>query len=200
VADDATNATAPAAPAILQIGDPLLRTKCAPVNIASLGAVRPDAERLSAALASFRAEHGFGRAIAAPQIGITRRLIAMAVPGWPGILVNPEITWRSDGKMTPWDDCMFFPFLLVRVRRHQSISVKFQTLELKNEERLNCGKAISELLQHEIDHLDGILATDRAEGPEPLVSRAVFERQRRYFAGLVDYDPASAPPAHATIR
>jgi peptide deformylase len=176
-------------PEILQIGDPRLRVRCTLVEGASPDGLKVDAERLSAALACFRVEHGFGRAIAASQIGITRRLIAMSVPGWPSILVNPEITWRSDEKMTLWDDCMCFPYLLARVSRHQSISVKFQTLEFESEERRNCDKAISELLQHEIDHLDGILATDRAEGPEPLVSRTVFERERGYFAGLVDYDP-----------
>ncbi|MEZ5593926.1 MAG: hypothetical protein R3F53_25770 [Gammaproteobacteria bacterium] len=45
-------------------------------------------------------------------------------------------------------------------------------------------------MQHEIDHLDGVLAVDRAIGPEPLVSRTTFEQQRAYFLEQVDFVPA----------
>ena len=86
-----------------------------------------------------------------------------------------------------WDDCMSFPSLLVKVQRHQSISVHFRDERGQNREWLRLNQATSELLQHEIDHLDGILAVDRAMDRESLIMREVFEAQRPYFASQVDY-------------
>jgi peptide deformylase len=56
---------------------------------------------------------------------------------------------------------------------------------LQHWERL--GQAVSELIQHEYDHLDGILATDLAEGPEGIISREAFEHYRDQFSASVDY-------------
>src|SRR5262249_25411898 len=119
--------------------------------------------------------------------GIGQRFIAMNLGEGPFLAINPEITWQSPETFTMWDDCMSFPFLLVRVRRSDRISVRF-TGERGEEvrwERLD--RARSELFQHEIDHLDGILATDRAEGPDALLSRALFAARPELFRGAVDY-------------
>jgi peptide deformylase len=86
-----------------------------------------------------------------------------------------------------WDDCMSFPFLLVRVRRQQSISVRYLDDEgnVKVMDRLD--QPTSELLQHEIDHLDGILAVDHALDADAIVSREVFEENPEWFTNRVDY-------------
>jgi peptide deformylase len=60
-----------------------------------------------------------------------------------------------------WDDCMSFPNLLVRLRRHQFCKMRFRDLDWK-EQVWELPEDLSELMQHEIDHLDGILATMRA--------------------------------------
>ena len=115
---------------------------------------------LSETLASFRATNGFGRAIAAPQIGARQRLIYTNVQG--GIaLINPVITTASQEMFTLWDDCFSLPNLLVRVQRHVEITVAYSD-EQGTAQQLKLQHELSELLQHEIDHLDGILATDRA--------------------------------------
>jgi peptide deformylase len=176
----------PGVPPILLLGDPGLRASCEPVGGALDAEFRAEAEGLQAALENFRAEHSFGRAMAAPQIGVAKRFIATRHPGLPELLVDPEIVWRSDATFTLWDDCMSFPDLLVRVRRHASITVACRDEDGRpcRLERLDRGT--SELLQHEVDHLDGVLAVDRAEGEESLVLRPVFEADPERFAALVD--------------
>lgn len=91
--------------------------------------------------------------------------------------------------MTLWDDCMCFPDLLVRVRRAASVSVSFEDIEghLHHKERLDI--AASELMQHEIDHLDGVLAVDHAVDRDALVTRAAFLGDPEHFRALVDYSP-----------
>jgi peptide deformylase len=97
------------------------------------------------------------------------------------------VTWRSDETFTMWDDCMSFPGLLVRVSRASSISIDYvdEKGTPKRWERLD--RAASELLQHEIDHLDGILAVDRAEGLDALVLREAYEANRAHHDARVDY-------------
>ncbi|MBS1809187.1 MAG: peptide deformylase [Acidobacteria bacterium] len=115
---------------------------------------------LSETLASFRANNGFGRAIAAPQIGAQQRVIYTNVRG--GIaLINPIISEASEEMFELWDDCFSLPNLMVRVKRHVAITVDY-TDEHGAPQQLKLQNDLSELLQHEIDHLDGILATDRA--------------------------------------
>ena len=175
----------PAAKALL-VGDPRLRRVAAPVSRAEPG-LMDDVARLHATLARFRAEHGFGRAISATQIGVARRFIALNLGEGPFTMFNPAIVWRSGETFTLWDDCMSFPFLLVRVARDASISVEFEDEAggRKRWDRLD--RATSELLQHEIDHLDGVLALDRAVDRDAIVSREVFEAMPERFARMVDF-------------
>ncbi|CAG9258674.1 Peptide deformylase [Paraburkholderia unamae] len=177
---------------ILPVGTPSLRERSTPLADQSAASVVADARALTDALAAFRAEHGFGRAIAAPQIGVNRRLIALALPGWPSVIINPEIVWHSAQTMTVWDDCMCFPDMLVRVLRHVSVSVAFTTLDGERQVRETLGQAEAELIQHEIDHLDGVLSFDRATGVNAIVSRKAFDADPAAFIATVDFHPGQA--------
>ena len=180
-----TNDSGPAFPAaVLLLGDPRLRQAAEPVSPSEPGLVG-DIARLHATLARFRAECGFGRAISATQIGIARRFIALDLGEGAFTMLNPEITWKSEETFTLWDDCMSFPFLLVRVARSASISVEFEDEAGRWQRWEHLDRAMSELLQHEIDHLDGVLALDRATDREAVVSREVFESMPGYFAWQV---------------
>lgn len=170
---------------VLQLGHPLLRQEARPVDNPGSESFLRDAQRLEATLSAFRSEYGFGRAIAAPQIGVTSRFLAINL-GESELMINPEIIGRSDETFTLWDDCMSFPFLLVKVRRHASITVRFLDRLGKECEWRDLDRATSELLQHEIDHLDGVLAVDRAVDNNSLVTRQAFEQLREHFAGQVD--------------
>jgi peptide deformylase len=172
---------------VLPLGDPRLRIVCAPVRNVEDPAFQAENRRLRSALDAFRAERGFGRGIAAPQIGIPKRFIAVNFGDGTGSLINPVITWRGDATFTLWDDCMCFPELLVKVRRHASISITF--LDERGESRAweRLGQAESELLQHELDHLDGVLATDLALDTRSLIHRAAYAADPAYFHRQVDY-------------
>jgi peptide deformylase len=171
---------------VLRLGDPRLRQVCAPVGDATTPTVREAMDELRTVLAGVRAALGFGRAIAAPQIGLSSRLVAMDLGDGPVAMIDPVITARSDETFTLWDDCLSFPDLLVRVRRQASIDVRFRDLDGRTHEWRGLDRATSELVQHEVDHLDGVLAIDRAIDRESIVSRQVFEQMRERFDEMVD--------------
>jgi peptide deformylase len=172
---------------VLPLGDPRLRIVCEEVQDFSAAAFRLENQRLKAALEAFRAEHGFGRGIAAPQIGIPRRFIAINFGKGTHSLLNPVINWRSSETFTLWDDCMCFPDLLVKVRRHVSISITYLDEGGEPHAWEHLGQAESELLQHELDHLDGVLATDLALDAQSIIYRSAFEADPAYFQSQVDY-------------
>jgi len=117
-------------------------------------------EDLKDTMEAFRARHGFGRAIAAPQIGEFRRVIYMDA-GKPTLLINPEIQFTGTETMEIWDDCMCFPGLYVKVRRYTKVQVQYLDKDMQPHSMMLEGD-LAELIQHEYDHLDGILATMRA--------------------------------------
>ncbi|MEM9655291.1 MAG: peptide deformylase [Actinomycetota bacterium] len=152
-------------------------------------ALPADMADLAATLEDFRRRVGFGRGISAPQIGIGKRLITLNLGVGPMAVINPEIMWRSDETQTVWDDCLSVPDVLVRVERAASITVDFTDHDGRLCRWDQLPADLSELLQHEIDHLDGVLMTDLAatEGDiAPMSARAE----------LIDHyrPPASKPP------
>lgn len=145
---------------ILKLGNPLLYDVCTPVDQADLPLLMPAITELHELVEEFRAIYGFGRAIAAPQIGCMKRIICFNTDRRQTI-INPIITFKSPEMIELWDDCMSFPHLLVRVKRHQHIQMKFVDEHWDNH-TWDLSDDLSELMQHEFDHLDGILATMRA--------------------------------------
>ena len=172
---------------ILLLGDPGLRVASAPITDLGSEDFRSGGRRLERALERFRAEHGFGRAISAPQIGIARRMIAMNLGQGPFLLINPRMPAVSDERFTLWDDCMSFPWLMVRLSRHRSVDLEFEDATGKTRQWQSADAAVSELVQHEIDHLDGILAIDRALDRDSVISREVYLERRAFFDSTVDY-------------
>jgi peptide deformylase len=166
---------------ILQLGNPILREKCARVADPHSPEIRNVVHDLADTLAHWRAETGYGRGIAAPQIGILQRVIFLKLPGEePCPLINPEIIQRSKEKIVVWDACLSFLSIFMQVERHRDITVRYQTLQGETVE-LEVGEErdLSELLQHEIDHLDGILAIDRVIDVKTIVTREEFEKRYR---------------------
>ena len=85
-----------------------------------------------------------------------KRLIYMHIKT-PTVFINPVLHDKSDDMMIVWDDCMCFPDLLVKVQRHASCMIDYMDLEWTSRSMKLDGD-LSELIQHEYDHLDGILA------------------------------------------
>ena len=129
-------------------------------------------------LHEFQRTHRFGRGISAVQIGEPKRLIYIELEGRAYRLRNPVYEWESEEKFVLWDDCFSFPGLLVRLQRSVAVRIRFAN-EAGEVEILEARDAFSELLQHEIDHLDGILAVDRALDANSLCTREEYERRYR---------------------
>jgi len=183
---------------VLQLGDPLLRQKCARV----LDPTEPEIEELvrdlGDTLAHWRAKTGYGRGIAAPQIGVLKRVIFLKLPGvepWP--LVNPEIVRASEETIVVWDACLSFLSIFMQVERRRWIRVRYQNLQGQTMEfEAGDERNLSELLQHEIDHLDGILAIDRVVDQKTICTREEFEKRYRAES---PYAETAGNPAKARV-
>ncbi len=144
---------------VLLLGNSKLYQKSTEIEFEELKDMKTLIRDLHDTLFDFKRRYGAGRAIAAPQIGVMKRLIYMYI-NHPVVIMNPILTYKSDKMIQVWDDCMFFPELLVKVLRFKYCRIKY--LDLKwNKISKNLKDDLSELLQHECDHLDGILAVER---------------------------------------
>ena len=145
---------------ILLLGNPKLYEVSEAVQEEDLKALPPVIADLHDTLLEFRRKYGAGRAVAACQIGFAKRVIYMFTDK-PVVFINPSLENRSEEMIEVWDDCMCFPDLLVKVMRHRRCTIRFRDLGFK-EHFMKVQDDLSELLQHEHDHLDGILAVSRA--------------------------------------
>ena len=141
---------------IRTFGDPVLRSPALPVGEFD--------ERLAKLAADMRdtmlAAPGVG--LAAPQVGIPRRLFTFDSGEEAGAYANPEILWRSDDTQEGEEGCLSIPGIYFPVTRATSVRVRAESLEGDAIEREADG-FLARIFQHEIDHLDGVLFVDRLE-------------------------------------
>lgn len=162
---------------VLQLGDPRLREVCLPVEDPTSDEVTLVLDDLQDTLRHWRKTTTYGRGIAAPQIGVMQRIVFMNIDKpWP--LINPQIIERSPETMVVWDACLSFLCIFGQVTRNEWIRVRYQDQSGEWHE-IRAEGELSELLQHEIDHLDGILALDRITDIKTLCTREEFEKRYR---------------------
>ncbi len=145
---------------ILKLGNPQLYETSEEIMEADLVSLSEWVQDLHDTLMDYRERYGAGRAVAAPQIGIKKRLLYMFMDK-PYIFINPVMSFPDDEKYTLLDDCMSFPGLIVKVERYKCAEISYLDKDF-NPQKMYLEGDLSELLQHEYDHLDGILATMRA--------------------------------------
>ncbi len=145
---------------ILLLGNPKLYEISEEVKYEELESLRSVFTDLFDCIKGIRRDYGFGRAIAAPQIGVQKRIICMLTDK-PYVIINPKLEFMGDEMMELLDDCMSFPNLLVRVRRYRHCILRYLDENWQLRE-MQMDDDMAELIQHEYDHLDGILATMRA--------------------------------------
>ncbi len=159
------------------LGDPRLREISEPVVFdRKLPQILTD---LKDTLTEHQRVYKMGRGLAAPQIGYNKRLVYIQTPKFTGYLINPEIVWRSPETFEVWDSCFSMEAkFFVKITRNKSIKVKYtdESQEFHNE---TFNDDMSELLQHEIDHLDGIMCSDRLTDPRNIVMRQEWEKRYR---------------------
>ncbi len=181
---------------IVQLGDPLLRERCTAVADPTSHQIHDLVRDMADTLAHWRRTTGYGRGIAAPQIGSLQRVVFLKLPGvepWP--LINPEIIDRSDDKVVVWDACLSFLSIFMQVERHRRITVRYQNLYGETLEfEAGADRDLSELMQHEIDHLDGILCIDRVTDIKTIISREEFEKRYRDLSPYAAVSTPRTPP------
>ena len=213
---------------IHRVGSEVLRVPCEHVQIdtAALGTNGNDNGmqqvmlEAHAALKDFRQKNGFGRAIAAPQVGHSVQMIAIDMPDItknvksvtgglshrdsdtalfdtkPFSMFNPKIISKSEKTFTMWDDCLSFPDLMCCVERYESIDISFMDEYGGEHVWTGCNQVLSELIQHELNHLEGILAVDIAVNPnntengayvDAIIKRSDWIDNRDKYNNMVDY-------------
>jgi peptide deformylase len=161
---------------VLLLGNPKLREKSSKVkNFKS--EIQENLKNLSDTLHSLQKEKRIGRALAAPQIGWMKKVIYYNLPEESFFMINPEILWKSKDVIDVWDSCFCFDVsFFIEIKRHKEIKVQYLDKE-GNKKSEDFSDDLSELVQHEIDHLNGVLATDHLEDPSKIVMRNEWERR-----------------------
>ncbi len=160
--------------------DPVLRQKAAPVEI-----IDDELRRLAAdMIETMYANKGVG--LAAPQVGVSRRLFVVDLDPEqrdPRVLINPVFRSRSKGKESQTEGCLSLPTLEARVSRSASVVVEAQDLDGQVVEYAVEGLA-ARAMQHENDHLDGILFVDKASPAAKISLQPDLEQlEHTYAAG-----------------
>ncbi|MGN0942094.1 MULTISPECIES: peptide deformylase [Fusobacterium] len=156
---------------ILLLGNEELYQISEPLKKDEIENIKSIVQNLHDTLLDFKEKYHAGRAIAAPQIGVKKRLLYMFIDK-PVIFINPVLEFPDDEMMKVLDDCMSFPNLLVKVKRYKRCRIKYLDMDWKEQE-ISLEGDLAELLQHEYDHLDGILATMRAIDNKSFVIKKV---------------------------
>ena len=156
---------------ILLLGNEELYQISEPLKKDEIENIKFIVQNLHDTLLDFREKYHAGRAIAAPQIGVKKRLLYMFIDK-PVIFINPVLEFPDNEMMEVLDDCMSFPNLLVKVKRYKRCRIKYLDMDWKEQE-MSLEGDLAELLQHEYDHLDGILATMRAIDNKSFVIKKV---------------------------
>src|SRR5262245_17438092 len=168
---------------IAQLGQPVLRQIAAEVPMEQIANPRFQAF-LQAMLETLLDAKGAG--LAAPQVSVSQRVFLGAIlppegeDDPPGIeaFINPKITPLSDEKVRGWEGCLSFPELLVYVPRFRAVRIDYVNLDGEHES-LELEDFAARVVQHELDHLDGVLILDRAESTRHIVKASEIEIARQ---------------------
>jgi peptide deformylase len=146
---------------IRRLGDPVLKSRATPVDRFD-DSLRQQVARMAGIM-----NDAIGVGLAAPQLGISQRLLVYRVgPDAPLVtLANPEIEWASDDREGSDEGCLSIPGVMVDVER--PIHVRVQAQDEQGEPRsVEASGLEARVIQHEMDHLDGVLILDRTSRDE----------------------------------
>ena len=141
---------------IRQFGDPVLRTKARPIDRFD-GALREEVERMGRLM-----DDAIGVGLAATQVGVVHRLLVYRVQHGAELaaLINPEVEWSGRDTESMEEGCLSLPGVLVDVER--PVYVRVRALNEHGEQiTIEASGLEARVIQHEIDHLDGVLILDR---------------------------------------
>ena len=162
------------------LGDPILKTKARPVERFD-DELRDEVSRMAILM-----HDALGIGLAAPQVGISHRVLVYRVePASPTVaLINPEIEWSSRDEEIAEEGCLSLPLVHVDVERPVAVLVRARD-EHGEEVVVEATGLEARVIQHEIDHLDGILILDRTTREQRKAAmRALREAEQAAAAGV----------------
>jgi peptide deformylase len=170
---------------VVKFGDPVLKSKASPVR--DFGPeLRAEVERMVSIM-----RDGMGVGLAATQLGMLRRmLVFQAGPdSEPTALINPEIEWLSNEVVVAEEGCLSLPRVSMDVER--PLHARFSGLDVDGEPvRLEASGLEARVLQHELDHLDGVLILDRAPRAQRKGALRALREGDSYSPPLAEQDAA----------
>ena len=178
---------------VVKFGDPVLKSVDSPVS--EFGPeLREEVDRMIAIM-----RDGMGVGLAATQLGVLRRvLVFQAGPdSEPTALINPVPEWRSDELVLAEEGCLSLPRVSMDVER--ALHVRFRGRDIEGEEvELEASGLEARVLQHELDHLDGVLILDRTSREQRKGALRALREGGSYSPPVEDEDEAEA--SHAEPR
>lgn len=161
---------------IAELGTETLRKKAYPVTQEEIK-TKEFGRFIDDFVATLRDADGAG--LSAPQIYVPKRVILVQEPERPlRILINPEIVEHSSEIVEDWEGCLSFNFLRGRVPRYKEITLKAWDHE-GDPATIKTQGLLARIIQHEIDHLDGILYLDRMRDMTSLMTLEMFEKMMK---------------------
>ncbi len=143
---------------VVKFGDPVLKSKASPVTVFG-DELAAEAERMIGLM-----RDAIGVGLAATQLGALRRMLVFQVgsEAEPTVLVNPQVEWRSDELATAEEGCLSLPGVIVDVER--PLHVRASGVDVHGDAiSIEASGLEARVIQHEVDHLDGVLMIDRSE-------------------------------------
>jgi peptide deformylase len=170
---------------VVKFGDPVLKSKASPVR--EFGPeLRAEVERMVSIM-----RDGMGVGLAATQLGILRRLLVFqaGADSEPTALINPEVEWLSDEVVVAEEGCLSLPRVSMDVER--PLHARFSGFDVDGEPiRLEASGLEARVLQHELDHLDGILILDRAPRAQRKGALRALREGESYSPPLAEQEAA----------
>lgn len=180
---------------VVKFGDPVLKSKASPVL--DLGPeLRAEIERMIAIM-----RDGMGVGLAATQLGILRRLLVFQAgpDSEPTALVNPEVEWLSDEVVVAEEGCLSLPGVSMDVER--ALYARIGGLDTEGEPMtIEASGLEARVLQHEIDHLDGVLILDRAPRAQRKEALRALREGGTYSPSLEDEQEPAGTGEHREPR
>jgi peptide deformylase len=168
---------------VVKFGDPVLKSKASPVR--EFGPdLRAEVERMVSIM-----RDGMGVGLAATQVGVLRRLLVFqaGADSEPTALINPEVEWLSDEVVVAEEGCLSLPRVSMDVER--PLHARFSGFDVDGEPvRLEASGLEARVLQHELDHLDGILILDRAPRAQRKGALRALREGESYSPPLAERD------------
>jgi len=176
---------------VVKFGDPVLKSRASPVG--EFGPrLRAEVERMTAIM-----RDAMGVGLAATQLGVLRRVLVFQAgsDSEPTGLVNPEIEWLSDELVVAEEGCLSLPRVAMDVERPLHARISGRNVEGESM-TIEASGLEARVLQHEIDHLDGVLILDRAPREQRKAALRALREGGSYAPPAGEHEPPEAEAHH----